>query len=84
MHRAPGGAWIAQGELRPDEVVEHSGIAIPESPAYETIGGFVMARLGRVAAAGDQVEVDGVRVTVERMEGRRIDRVRIERVGDES
>jgi len=84
MHRAPGGAWIAQGDLRPDEVVEHSGIEIPESPAYETIGGFVMARLGRVAAAGDEVEVDGVRVTVERMEGRRIDRVRIERTGDES
>ena len=80
MYRAPGGAWIAQGDLRPDEVVEHSGIEIPESPAYETIGGFVMARLGRVAAAGDEVEVDGVRVTVERMEGRRIDRVRIERV----
>ena len=84
MYRAPGGAWIAQGDLRPDEVVEHSGIEIPESPAYETIGGFVMARLGRVAAAGDEVEVDGVRVTVERMEGRRIDRVRIERVGEES
>jgi CBS domain containing-hemolysin-like protein len=42
-----------------------------------------MARLGRVAEAGDEVEVDGVRVTVERMEGRRIDRVRIERVGEE-
>jgi CBS domain containing-hemolysin-like protein len=83
MYRAPGGAWIAQGDLRPDEVVEHSGIEIPESPAYETIGGFVMARLGRVAEAGDEVEVDGVRVTVERMEGRRIDRVRIERVGEE-
>jgi CBS domain containing-hemolysin-like protein len=84
MYRVPGGAWIAQGDLRPDEVAEHSGIEIPESPAYETVGGFVMARLGRVAAAGDVVEVDGVRVTVERMEGRRIDRVRIERVEEES
>ncbi|MGC4173853.1 hemolysin family protein [Demequina sp.] len=85
MHKAPGGAWIAQGDLRPDEVVEYSGIEIPESPAYETIGGFVMARLGRVAAVGDVVEADGVRVTVERMEGRRIDRVRLVRAeGGES
>jgi len=83
MHRAPGGAWVAQGDLRPDEVAEHSGIEIPESPAYETVGGFVMARLGRVAEAGDVVEVDGVRVTVERMEGRRIDRVRIEQVNED-
>ena len=83
MHRAPGGAWVAQGDLRPDEVAEHSGVEIPESPAYETVGGFVMARLGRVAEAGDVVEVDGVRVTVERMEGRRIDRVRIEQVNED-
>ena len=83
MHRAPGGAWIAQGDLRPDEVEEFSGLTIPESPAYETVGGFVMARLGRVAAVGDEVEVADVRVTVERMEGRRIDRVRIESVGED-
>lgn len=80
MHRAPGGAWIAQGNLRPDEVREYSGLEIPESPAYETVGGFVMARLGRVAGVGDVVEADDVRVTVERVEGRRIDRVRIEAI----
>ncbi|MES1170741.1 MAG: hemolysin family protein, partial [Actinomycetota bacterium] len=85
MHRAPGGAWIAQASLRPDEVREYSGLEIPESPAYETVGGFVMARLGRIAAVGDVVEADGVRVTVERVEARRIDRVRIEWIeeGDE-
>jgi len=85
MHRAPGGTWIAQASLRPDEVREYSGLEIPESPAYETVGGFVMARLGRIAAVGDVVEADGVRVTVERVEARRIDRVRIEWIeeGDE-
>ena len=83
MHKAAGGAWVAQGDLRPDEVEEVTGLSVPESPAYETIGGFVMARLGRVAEVGDEVEVDGVRVTVERMEGRRIDRVRIEPVEEQ-
>jgi CBS domain containing-hemolysin-like protein len=78
MHKAAGGAWIAEGHLRPDEVHELSGLEVPESPAYETVGGFVMARLGRVAEVGDVVEADGVRITVERMDGRRIDRVRVE------
>lgn len=77
VHRAPGGAWIVPGELRPDEVDELTGVVIPESPAYETVGGYVMAALGRVAAVGDVCEQDGVRVRVERMEGRRIDRVRV-------
>ncbi|WNM23845.1 hemolysin family protein [Demequina capsici] len=77
-YRTAGGAWILQGLLRPDEVHEATGLVIPESPAYETVGGFVMARLGRVAAVGDQVEAEGLVVRVERMDGRRVDRVRIE------
>jgi len=84
MHQAPGGAWVAQAIVRPDEVREFSGIEIPQSPAYETVGGFVLSRLGRLAEAGDVVEADGVRITVERVEGKRIDSVRIERIdGDE-
>ncbi|SEJ21565.1 hemolysin family protein [Demequina mangrovi] len=83
VHRAPGGAWIVPGDLRPDEVEERTALVIPESPAYETLGGFVMARLGRVAAAGDEVEAPGVRARVERMEGRRIDRVRLTPVATE-
>ncbi|WP_369345495.1 hemolysin family protein [Demequina flava] len=79
-HRMPTGAWVVPGELRPDEVMEVAGLEIPESPAYETLGGFVMARLGRVARVGDTVETADVRVRIERMAGRRIDRVRLEDV----
>ena len=83
VHRAPGGAWIVPGELRPDEVHERTGLVIPESPAYETVGGYVMAALGRVAEPGDTVDGEGVRLRVERMEGRRIDRLRLEPVSPE-
>ncbi|WP_062312126.1 hemolysin family protein [Demequina rhizosphaerae] len=83
VHRAPGGAWIVPGELRPDEVLERTGLVIPESPAYETLGGFAMARLGRVAEPGDTVEAPGVLARVERMDGRRIDRVRLTPVAHE-
>ncbi len=81
--RTAGGAWILPGLLRPDEILEITQIAIPESPSYDTVGGCVMARLGRVAQVGDTVSEDHVAITVERMDGRRIDRVRVETVAPE-
>jgi len=77
MHQTAGGAWVVPGDLRPDEVLERAGIAVPESPVYETVGGYVMATLGRVPATGDSFVADGLRVVVERMDGRRVDRVRL-------
>ena len=76
-HRSPGGAWVVPGDLRPDEVEEVTGLTIPESPAYETVAGFVMAALGRIADVGDEVSGDDAVIRVERMDGRRIDRVRL-------
>jgi len=84
IHRTAGGAWIIPGELRPDEVQERTELTIPHSPAYETVGGFIMASLGRVAQVGDQVVAGEVHVRVERMEGRRIDRVRLAVVDPQS
>jgi len=88
-YQSVGGSWVIPAVLRPDEVAEHTGIVLPSSSVYETVGGLIMATLGRLPVTGDQVDVDGVRLDVERMEGRRIDRVRITEVpqddgGDEA
>lgn len=64
------------GMLRPDEVRDSFGLDVPEGTAYETVGGFVMAELGRLAKQGDRVDVEGGHLEVIRMEGRRIDRLR--------
>jgi putative hemolysin len=64
------------GKLNLDEIAEISGIELPEGP-YATLGGYVMAELGRLPRAGDVVEHDGVRLTVVRTEGRRAARVRL-------
>lgn len=74
--RLRDGSWLLPALLRPDEVRERLGADIPDGPAYETLGGFVMARLGRLARPGDEVVVGGGVLRVERMEGRRIDRLR--------
>jgi CBS domain containing-hemolysin-like protein len=88
-HRRDG-TWALSGLLRPDEIEEQTGIALPEGEDYETIAGLVNAVLGRLATRGDSVTLqlertgdtdeDGapplvVHLAVEHMDGRRIDRV---------
>ena len=76
VHRRDG-AWLVPGLMRPDEVRDKTGVDVPDGPAYETLGGFVMAGLGRIPQAGDEVPVEGAVLRVERMDGRRVDRVRM-------
>lgn len=89
--RRSDGAWSLSGMLRPDEVAEQTGLFLPESDDYETVAGLVNARLGRIGDRGDVVVLDAlpvrepeddgqlepvsVRLTVERMQGLRIDRL---------
>ncbi len=63
------------GMMRPDELAEMS-IPIPEDGAYETVAGFVMSELGRIPQVGDQIQLSTGTLGVERMDGRRVDRVR--------
>ena len=63
-------------QLRPDELWERTGVKVQENGHYETIAGFILEQLGRMAEVGDTVEIDTGEFRVERMAGRRIDRVR--------
>ena len=62
--------------LRPDELEERTGVAVPEDGHYETIAGFILASLGRMAQVGDVVDMPLGEFRIERMDNRRIDRVR--------
>ena len=73
------GSWTVPGLWRPDEVRARVGVAIPDGPAYETVGGWVMSTLGRVPTVGDTVPADGWTARVVDMDGHRVDRVRLER-----
>ena len=61
-----------RGVIAPTEVI----VEVPEDGPYETIGGFIMAALGTVPVVGDTVPVEGGSLRVERVDGRRVDRVR--------
>ena len=70
-------ALVFPAELRPDEVLQQTGIVIPEDDSYDTAAGFVLRELGRIPEPGDEVHLsDGSVLTVARMEGRRISRLK--------
>lgn len=63
------------GDLRPDEVLDRAGVRVPEGEVYDTVGGFIMAALERIPVVGDTVALDDGILAVQRMDGRRVDRV---------
>jgi CBS domain containing-hemolysin-like protein len=69
-------SWLVEGVLREDELDEVTGFRLPEGP-YETLAGFLMARLGHIPVAGEIVEENGWEFTVVEVERRRIEQVRV-------
>jgi putative hemolysin len=82
----PGPTQLRDGELEVDgllnldEFAEQTGVQLPEGP-YETVAGYVLAELGELPGVGAEVEVHGHKLTVTELDGRRIARVRVGRVG---
>ena len=78
IRRQPDGSWLLSGLLRPDEIQAAIGLELPAGRAdYETVAGLILQLLGRIPRPDDSVDVPGATLTVERMDGRRIDRVRV-------
>ncbi|ROS54716.1 hemolysin family protein [Frigoribacterium sp. PhB24] len=76
--------WLTfPGLLRPDELLERASVKVPEDGPYETVGGWLMSELGRLPKIGDVVETDDGVFRVERLDGRRIDRIRFTPTPDE-
>jgi len=81
------GSCLIEGSASIEEVATRLGLEpLPEEEAgaYHTLGGFVMARLGRVPKTADQFEWGGMRFEVIDMDGRRIDKVLATRVGGDA
>jgi putative hemolysin len=73
---APGGPREVDGLLNLDDFTEATGLELPDGP-YETAAGFVLAELGRLPELGDAIEVEGRRIEVIELDGRRIARLRV-------
>jgi magnesium and cobalt exporter, CNNM family len=76
----PDGAMVADGASKMRDLATQFSIELPEDTAYETLGGFVMARLGFIPRGGESFEAAGFRFTVMEVEKRRVARVKIQRL----
>ncbi len=74
--RHPRGEIEVDGLLNLDDFEDETGVELPEGP-YETVAGFLMARLGRIPEPGDQVGLGDRTITVLVVDGRRVSRVRV-------
>jgi putative hemolysin len=72
------GDFEVDGLISLEELAADAAVEIPEGP-YETLSGFVMHFLGRIPVEGDIVKVNGIQITVQSMEGKRVGRLLISR-----
>jgi CBS domain containing-hemolysin-like protein len=71
--------YVFSAKVDTGEMAERLGISV-EADGFETVGGYVLARVGRVPAPGERFSFDGLDVQVLEAERRRIQKVRIRRL----
>lgn len=79
------GSWLVNGMWSVDEFQEQFGLK--DLPArddldYQTVGGMIMAVLEQVPSVGSHIEIDGYKLEVVDMDGRRVDKVLVQKIGD--
>jgi len=74
------GALIFDAALNVRDLETQYNISLPEDPAYATVGGFVLDQLGFIPKGGESFDHGNYRFSVVEMDGRRVARVKIQRV----
>jgi putative hemolysin len=69
-HEIRTGDFEVDGLISIEDLIDETGIEIPEGP-YETLSGFVMHFLGRIPSVNDVVAIEGARITILTLEGKR-------------
>ena len=77
VRRLANGDWFVRGHVAVTDLEDY-GLALPvDTDAYNSVGGFVFAELGRLPKRGDTVSADGYSIRVESVRENRIEAVRI-------
>jgi CBS domain containing-hemolysin-like protein len=77
VRRLANGDWFVRGHVAITDLVDY-GLDLPvDTDAYNSIGGFVFAELGRLPKRGDTVAADGYSIRVESVRENRVEAVRI-------
>jgi putative hemolysin len=74
------GTMLIDASINLRDLKEDYHVPLPESPEYETLGGFLMTALQKIPQAGDMVEIEGKRIRIVEMVGQRISKVKLEKL----
>jgi putative hemolysin len=83
-HREPDGTVILDGALSIREANRKLNLNLPESDDYTTIAGFLIAKAGRLLSQGEIIDHQGILFTIDKVERRRVSRVRLLQPADAS
>ncbi len=73
--RREDGSWLLAGWMPVDEAAERLKIELPSKRRYQTVAGLVLNEMGRLPQVGERVDLQGWRIEVVDLDGRRIDKV---------
>jgi len=73
----PDGSWLVRARESVSEVNEATGLAIPESEQYDSVGGYIFEALNRIPLKGEKVSAENFEMRVEKASERQIELVRI-------
>jgi CBS domain containing-hemolysin-like protein len=77
VRRLANGDWFVRGHVAVTDLADY-GLDLPvDTDAYNSVGGFVFAQLGRLPKRGDQIAANGYSIRVESVRQNRIEAVRI-------
>jgi CBS domain containing-hemolysin-like protein len=72
-------AYVFSGKVAFKDMVDRIGVEVEEGE-FETVGGFVLTRVGRVPAVGEHFDIDGLQIEILEAERRRIHKVRVRKL----
>jgi len=76
----PDGSMIFDAAIKIRDLEAKYNILLPDDSSFETVGGFILNRLGFIPRGGESFEADGYRFTVMEMDRRRVSRVKIKSI----
>jgi putative hemolysin len=79
VERLKDGSWVIDASMGVRELRSDHDLLIPESPDYETIGGFVLDQMQVLPKGGEFIQSGEYKLTVVDMDGRRINKVKVEK-----
>jgi putative hemolysin len=80
VERLPDGSMVIQGSALLKDLKADFGLPFEDSADYHTLAGFLLARLKRIPRGGEWIEESGYKMTIVDMEGRRIVKIKLERL----